>query len=55
MLLTLKIMLALGNFNINKNCNIVVELDSEQTKDKIEDLSHTIKNLKLMLYLIIRI
>ena len=45
-LLTLKIMLALGNFNINKNCNIVVELDSEQTKDKIEDLSHTIKNLK---------
>ncbi len=45
-LLTLKIMLALGNFNINKNCNIVVELDSEETKDKIEDLSHTIKNLK---------
>ncbi len=45
-LLTLKIMLALGNFNISKNCNIVVELDSEETKDKIEDLSKTITNLK---------
>ena len=45
-LLSLKIMLALGNFNINPNCNIVVETDTEETKTKIEDLSLTIKNLK---------
>ena len=45
-LLSLKIMLALGNFNINPNCNIVVETDNEEKKTKIEDLSLTIKNLK---------
>ena len=45
-LLTLKIMLALGNFNINNKCNIVVELDSDETKDQIMELSQTINNLK---------
>ena len=45
-LYSLKIMLALGNFNINPNCNIVVETDAESTKNKIENLSKTIKNLQ---------
>ena len=45
-LLSLKICLALGNFNINKDCNIVVETDSDETKQKIEDLSHTVNNLR---------
>ena len=45
-LMSLKIMLALGNFNIAKSCNIVVETDTEETKEKIENLAHTINNLK---------
>ena len=45
-LYSLKIMLALGNFKINKDCNIVIETDTEETKEKIEDLSLTLNNLK---------
>ena len=45
-LYSLKIMLALGNFKINKDCNIVIETDTEETKEKIEDLSITLNNLK---------
>ena len=45
-LYSLKIMLALGNFDINPNCNIVVETDDDNTKKKIENLSQTIKTLQ---------
>ena len=45
-LYSLKIMLALGNFDINPNCNIVIETDDDTTKKKIENLSHTIKTLQ---------
>ena len=45
-LYSLKIMLALGNFNINPKCNIVVETDDNNTKKKIENLSQTIKTLQ---------
>ncbi|MBO4667894.1 MAG: hypothetical protein J5666_07220 [Bacilli bacterium] len=45
-LYSLKIMLALGNFNINPKCNIVVETDDYNTKQKIENLSKTIKTLQ---------
>ena len=45
-LYSLKIMLALGNFNINPKCNIVVETDDNNTKKKIENLSKTIKTLQ---------
>ena len=45
-LLTLKIMLALGNYDIRKDCNIVIETDSDETKKKIENLSETLSNLK---------
>lgn len=42
----LKILLALGNFNIKKDCNIVVETENEHTKQKIENISDTISTLK---------
>ena len=45
-LMTLKIMLALGNYNISKNCNIVIETSSDITKQKIENLASTLNNLK---------
>ena len=45
-LLSLKILLALGNFNLAPNVNIVVETDAEETVDKMEDLALTINNLK---------
>ena len=45
-LYSLKIMLALGNFNINPKCNIVVETDANSTKQKIENLSKTVKTLQ---------
>ena len=45
-LYSLKIMLALGNFDINPKCNIVVETDANSTKKKIENLSQTIKTLQ---------
>ena len=45
-LYSLKIMLALGNFDINPKCNIVVETDANNTKKKIENLSKTIKTLQ---------
>ena len=45
-LYSLKIMLALGNFDINPNCNIVIETDDGATKNKIENLAVTIKTLQ---------
>ena len=42
----LKILLALGNFNIKQDCNIVVETENEHTKQKIENISETISTLK---------
>ncbi len=45
-LLSLKIMLALGNFNLKKNANIVIETDDEKTSAKMEDLALKINNLK---------
>ncbi len=45
-LLSLKIMLALGNFNLNKNTNIVIETDDELTARKMENLSKKMNNLK---------
>ena len=45
-LMTLKVMLALGNYNISKNCNIVIETSSDTTKQKIENLAQTLNNLK---------
>ena len=45
-LLSLKILLALGNFNLKNGVNIVVETDAEETVEKMEDLSSTVKNLK---------
>ncbi len=45
-LLSLKILLALGNFNLNNEVNIVVETDAEETVEKMEDISSTVKNLK---------
>ena len=42
----LKILLALGNFNINKDCNIVIETENEDTKQQIENLANTIGTLK---------
>ena len=42
----LKILLALGNFNIDKDCNIVIETENENTKQQIENLSNTIGTLK---------
>ena len=45
-LLSLKVLLTLGNFNISNDCNIVIETDSERTKSTIENLAKTINNLK---------
>ena len=45
-LLSLKILLALGNFKLANNVNVVVECDDEKTVSKMEDLSTTVKNLK---------
>lgn len=45
-LMSLKIMLAVGSYNIQKDCNIVIETDSEETKLKIENLAKTLNNLK---------
>ena len=42
----LKIILALGNYKINKDCNIVVETEHESTKERIENISATISTLK---------
>ena len=45
-LMSLKIMLAVGSYDIKKDCNIVIETDSEETKSKIEQLAKTLNNLK---------
>ena len=45
-LMTLKVMLALGNYDIKKDCNIVIETDSDAIKEKIENLALTLNNLK---------
>lgn len=45
-LLNLKIVLRLGSFNINKDCQIVVETDSDETRGHIENLSYTVNSLK---------
>ena len=45
-LMTLKVVLALGNYNFKKDCNVVIETDSDSTKQKIENLAVTLKNLK---------
>lgn len=45
-LLSLKILLALGNFNLMKNTNIVIETDDEKTSEKMESLSLKMDNLK---------
>ncbi len=43
---SLKIMLALGNFNLKENTNIVIETDDENTAIKMENLSIKMDNLK---------
>lgn len=45
-LYSLKIMLALGNFNISPNCNVVVETETEESKVKLENLAKTLNNFK---------
>ena len=45
-LMTLKVVLALGNYELKKDCNIVIETDSDSTKRKIESLGKSLKNLK---------
>ena len=45
-LLSLKIMLALGNYELNDNINIIIETDDDNTASKMEDLGLTINNLK---------
>ena len=45
-LLNLKIALRLGTFNIRKDCQIVIETDSNDTREQIENLSQTISSLK---------
>ncbi len=45
-LLNLKIVLRLGSFDINPNCQIVVETDSDITRGQIENLSYTVETLK---------
>ena len=42
----LKITLALGDFDIPRECNIVCETDSEVTRFKIENIARTIETLK---------
>lgn len=43
---SLKIMLALGNFHISPDCNIVVETETEATRAKLESISKTLSNFK---------
>lgn len=43
---SLKIMLALGNFNLKENTNIVIETDDEKTAIKMENLTIKMDNLK---------
>ena len=43
---SLKVMLALGNFNISKDCNVVVETETEESKIKLENLANTLNNFK---------
>ena len=45
-LLNLKIVLKLGSFKIKKDCQIVVETESDTTRAQIENLSHKIASLK---------
>lgn len=45
-LMTLKVMLALGNYDISKNCNIVIETSSDGIKRRIESLAKTLNTLK---------
>ena len=45
-LLNLKILLRLGSFEMNPDCQIVVETDSDETRGQIENLSYTIASLK---------
>jgi len=45
-LLSLKIMLALGNYQLKDNINIVIETDSDETANEMEDLASNINNLK---------
>ena len=45
-LLNLKIVLRLGSFDINPDCQIVVETVSDQTRGQIENLSYTVASLR---------
>ena len=42
----LKVLLTVGGFDISKNCNIVVETDTNDIKQKIDILARTISSLK---------
>ena len=39
-------MLAIGNFNLSPNCNVVVETESDDSKLKLERLASTLNNFK---------
>ncbi len=41
----MKITLALGGFSFPEDCNIVIETDTEETRDRLKNLSRTIKSL----------
>lgn len=43
---SLKIMLALGNFKISPECNIVIETETEESKQKLDRLAVTLNNFK---------
>ena len=45
-LLSLKILLALSNFKISKECNIVIETETETTREKMRSIADTLANLK---------
>ena len=45
-LLNLKIVLKLGSFKLKKDCQVVVETQSDETRGQIENLSHKIATLK---------
>ena len=45
-LLNLKIVLKLGSFKLKEGCQIVVEMQSDDTRGQIENLSHKIASLK---------
>ena len=47
-LLNLKIVLRLGSFDINPNCQTLVETDSDITRGQIENLAFTVESLKKM-------